>query len=421
MNKEKVKKGACQIERFNLSTNKIEYCNRPTHKKSKYCIFHAKLAEKEEEEFKKALKEYIEKIKENNLDYDFFKFIFIGKIDFEKEFKLNTFKNVNFINATFEDDVNFLNATFESNAEFEWVTFKSYASFGGTTFKRHAFFGGTTFKKYAAFDGVTFKGIADFIEATFEDDADFTDAVFKSEVSFENAIFKKNVDFSWATLPPGKILSLIVKSRGNILFKQTFLEHIILSLDLEKETFIDFTNAILRNTSIKMEEIDGHILQEQEKKFSEAKEIYLLLKNNFHSIGKYKDESWAFKKEKDMERKDNCHFKTLHKWLWSCFLNGIFGYGEQPVKVIISAMSIILIFTFLFMSSGIGGTGIGGSISKNFLDCVYFSTVTFTTLGYGDFRPLEGWGRIFAGTEAFIGAFMMALFVYTFARRTGGR
>jgi len=42
-------------------------------------------------------------------------------------------------------------------------------------------------------------------------------------------------------------------------------------------------------------------------------------------------------------------------------------------------------------------------------------------LGLGDFRPVESWGRIFVGSEAFIGAFMMALFVYTFARRTGGR
>ena len=56
-----------------------------------------------------------------------------------------------------------------------------------------------------------------------------------------------------------------------------------------------------------------------------------------------------------------------------------------------------------------------------FLDCLYFSVITFTTLGFGDFRPLEGWSRIFAGTEALIGAFMMALFVYTFVRRAGGR
>jgi len=56
-----------------------------------------------------------------------------------------------------------------------------------------------------------------------------------------------------------------------------------------------------------------------------------------------------------------------------------------------------------------------------FSNCLYFSLITFTTLGYGDFRPLEGLGRFLTGSEAFIGAFMMALFVYTFARRTGGR
>ena len=381
---------------------------------------HAKLAEKEEEEFKKALKEYIEKIKENNLDYNFSEFIFIGKIDFEKEFKLNIFKYVDFMSATFEDEVNFRNATFESSADFERVTFKSVVYLIETTFKSHAYFDGTIFKKYVSFGAATFEGIVGF-NATFEDDADFEDAIFKGDTYFGEAIFKKNVYFSWAKFPPGKFLSLKFKGRGNIFFEQTFLEHILLRLDLEKDTFIDFTNAILRNTRIKMEEIDGHILQEQERTFSEAQEIFLLLKNNFHSIGQYDDESWAFKKEKDMERKSNCHIKTVHKWLWSCFLNGIFGYGEQPVKVIISAMSIILIFTFLFMGSGISNVDIERITTKNFFDCIYFSTVTFTTLGYGDFRPLEGWGRLLAGSEAFIGALMMALFVYTFARRTGGR
>ena len=117
----------------------------------------------------------------------------------------------------------------------------------------------------------------------------------------------------------------------------------------------------------------------------------------------------------------NSGFKSLHKWLWSCFLNGIFGYGEQPFKVIMSAILVILFFASLFMIFGISNVGIEFNTSNNFLDCMYFSTITFTTLGYGDFRPLEGLGRIWAGSEAFIGAFMMALFVYTFARRAGGR
>ena len=293
--------------------------------------------------------------------------------------------------------------------------------------------------------GVIFEGGAGFWDTTFKCGANFSDATFKGEAGFEGAIFEGDVYFNRATLPPGKILLLKVKNMGNISFMHTFLENIVIKLDLEEEVFIDFRNAILKNTQIEKKEINGHILQEQEKDFSTAKEIYLLLKNNFHSIGRYEDESWAFKKEKDMERKSYFNFKTSHKWLWSCFLNAIYGYGEKPWNVIFSAGMLIFIFALLFNLIGIGnpeiieikGTAIHqnsgdivnlaskgflkNNVIRNFPDSLYFSTITFTTLGYGDFRPLEGWGRILAGSEAFIGAFMMALFVYTFARRTGGR
>ena len=434
LNKEKIKANVCQIG----------YCDRLTHKESKYCIFHASAEEKTEEEFKEALKKYIEEIKKSKKgEYNFSHFIFLGGINFKEEFKVSIFKNANFNGAifkgevnfgetTFKGDASFGDATFEGRAYFFDATFKGRASFWDATFKGYNDFKDTTFNDIAGFEGATFKGEASFFDATFKDKAWFMKATFKDNACFKLATFEDNANFELAILPQGKVLSLKVRNSGIISFNHTFLENVDLELDLEKEVFIDFTNARLRNTQIEKEEIDGHILQEQErdflglqeeigKDFFGAKEIYLLLKNNFYSIGRYDDESWAFKKEKDMERKNYFHYKSLHKWLWSCFLNGIFGYGEQPGKVIISAISIILIFTFLFMSSGISDTSIGGFTSNNFLDCVYFSVITFTTLGYGDFRPLEGCSRIFAGTEAFIGALMMALFVYTFARRTGGR
>jgi len=188
--------------------------------------------------------------------------------------------------------------------------------------------------------------------------------------------------------------------------------------------------------------------------------------------------SWAFKKEKDMERKSYyfnaftkntesnerknkekhnkekksegilysnwMKIKEFGKWVWSCFCNAIYGYEEKPWNVVISAGVIIIFFALLFSSIGISNpeiidlkgitvnqnTGnivdsaskglLKNNVIRNFPDSLYFSLITFTTLCYGDFRPLEGWGRILAGSEAFIGAFMMALFVYTFARRTGG-
>jgi hypothetical protein len=42
----------------------------------------------------------------------------------------------------------------------------------------------------------------------------------------------------------------------------------------------------------------------------------------------------------------------------------------------------------------------------SFLDYMYFSTVTFTTLGYGDFRPCEH-ARLYAAAEAMLGGFFL--------------
>ena len=417
-NKEKVKLRVCSIEG----------CGRPTHRESKYCIFHAGAQEKTEEEFKIALKKYTEEIKEEDKDYDFSGFIFIGNINFKDDLNITIFKNANFMDATFKGEVYFVGIIVKGNMS---TIFKGNTNFIDATFEGNVYFSGagTIFKGDAAFINATFEEKVDFESVTFKEGADFMYATFEGDLYFDNAIFKRYLSFLGATLPPGKNLELRVKNEvkkkriisGSISFQHAFLENNYLSLDLDEGVLIDFTDALLRNTKIEKSQIENHILQENKKEFSEAQEVFLLLKNNFHSIGRYNDESWAYKKEKDMERKSYYHLKSSHKWLWSCFLNGIFGYSEQPGKVIVSAILVILLFASFFMISGISNVGIEFNTSNSFLDCLYFSTVTFTTLGYGDFRPLEGWGRILAGSEAFIGAFMMALFVYTFARRTGGR
>jgi len=52
----------------------------------------------------------------------------------------------------------------------------------------------------------------------------------------------------------------------------------------------------------------------------------------------------------------------------------------------------------------------------NFLSCLYFSVVTFTTLGYGDLTPV-GFARAMAAFEAFVGSFTMAPFVVVFVKK----
>ena len=329
------------------NSNKCPICGRPTHKESKYCIFNASAEEKTKKEFKKALKEYVNKIKKKDKDYDFKKFIFVGKIDFIKDLNITVIKNANFSEATFEGDANFSEVTFEGDANFKeaifkenadfweatfegdadfWeATFERYAGFTEATFKVDAIFGEVSFKGYTSFGEVNFEGGANFVEATFEVHANFAHITFKGNANFAKSTFKGNANFIMATfkgdadfweatflknvslekiriLPGNK---LFLKARNNIeiiSLERAYLENTYLSIELVEDILIDFTGALLKNTKIKKGQIENRILQEKKKKFYEAQEIYLLLKNNFHSIGQYEDESWAFKKEKEMER-----------------------------------------------------------------------------------------------------------------------
>jgi uncharacterized protein YjbI with pentapeptide repeats len=119
-------------------SNKCPICGRPTHKESKYCIFHASAEEKTEEEFKNALKKYIEEIKKDDKAYDFERFIFIGDMDFNKDLNITIFENANFRKTTFNGCANFKGATFEAGAYFTWCTFNGPAFFSNSTFEAGA-------------------------------------------------------------------------------------------------------------------------------------------------------------------------------------------------------------------------------------------------------------------------------------------
>lgn len=100
------------------------------------------------------------------------------------------------------------------------------------------------------------------------------------------------------------------------------------------------------------------------------------------------------------------------------------GYGEQPARVVIFSLLTIFFFSFIYFFVGISDGSqilrIGGDTFftdiGQFFSCVYFSVVTFTTLGYGDLSPV-GAARFFAAIEAFVGSFTLALFVVVFVKK----
>jgi hypothetical protein len=101
------------------------------------------------------------------------------------------------------------------------------------------------------------------------------------------------------------------------------------------------------------------------------------------------------------------------------------GYGERPMSVILFSLGFIVLCGVCYFALGISDNGkmvafdSGASLIDNLLslaNVMYFSVVTFTTLGYGDLVPV-GPSRIFAAIEAFAGSFTLALFVVVFVKK----
>lgn len=81
--------------------------------------------------------------------------------------------------------------------------------------------------------------------------------------------------------------------------------------------------------------------------------------------------------------------------------------SECLVALIAAAFSNIFIFADLY---GLIGINTAEGTTRDAVDCIYFSIVTWTTLGYGDFSPTESL-RIPAAIQALLGQLYMAILI----------
>lgn len=152
-----------------------------------------------------------------------------------------------------------------------------------------------------------------------------------------------------------------------------------------------------------------------------AEDTYRNLKRYFINEGRYGDASWASFKEKTMEKIRLKKDKSL-SYIPVAFMGFLCGYGERPQRIVFSSGLIIFIYAVIFYLLKSIKTAAPGIFTLSFGDYIYYSVVTFTTLGYGDIIPKVSTAyRLLAVSEAFLGAFMMGLFIFTLARKYSAR
>jgi voltage-gated potassium channel Kch len=114
------------------------------------------------------------------------------------------------------------------------------------------------------------------------------------------------------------------------------------------------------------------------------------------------------------------------------------GYSMSPWRILATSFVIIVVSALLYPLTGgleeVVASGGGEQMAVTwevqnpesasryyifsvFLKSLYFSVVTFTTLGYGDISPIGTYARTVAGIEALMGTALMALLVFVLSRR----
>lgn len=176
--------------------------------------------------------------------------------------------------------------------------------------------------------------------------------------------------------------------------EETYLESAEISHDTRLEN-VNWGNYILG------EEKDGY--------FDVAVDTYRRLKA-WHTNNGISDIAAKFYyREKEAERKsykllsENWHHRLA---LQASYL--AFGHGERWRRIPLWMAFFLTLFAAAYYFWG----------RLEPLDSLYFSAVSFTALGYGNWAPEPiGWVKVLGAFEAFVGVFMMALLLVTFVRK----
>lgn len=356
--------------------------------------------------------------------------------------------NTSFDNALFsDDDISFQFSHFENGvASFNNADFgNGNLSFLNATFScKTLTFNFTDFNQgFVAFDYSFFGAESvSFIESIFQGDfISFEDTIFTSKrvTFYKNNLGNADISFEKCNASKSKFKFIRCKllCHENFRFSNVRVLEIIdcivdgtLVMDSSTDTNVYIEQISFKNTknlgiifldwerikkAIALYAIDKPTDKYSAKRLLEEKAAQLqMLKKNFNNLGEYDIEDDAFVEYMRYNAKTQPPLRRLNLNL----LDWIGCYGTKPIRVFATMLVLVLAFAAIFsgaipfiqVSEHRLFTGYGRGL--------YFSIITFFTIGYGDITPASWGAAVCAGVEGFLGVFFMSYFTVSIVRKT---
>ncbi|MDB2272343.1 pentapeptide repeat-containing protein [Halorubrum ezzemoulense] len=129
-------------------------------------------------------------------------------------------------------------------------------------------------------------------------------------------------------------------------------------------------------------------------------------------------QSEMFVLRQDMQRKRHWHNRDYFEWGFAQISRTVFNYGESLGRIITVAVAVIVAYAAIYSQFDLIRDA-GNQFVVDPIDALYFSTLTFTTLGLGDFQPepTSQAARLLVTSQAASGAVLISIFVFVLGRR----
>jgi hypothetical protein len=301
--------------------------------------------------------------------------------------------SVFFRNAKVSGKVYFEEAVIRNNVEFQDTVIDGEAHFYAVQIGGNALFQRVHLSQNALFRMAKISGSISLDKAVIHQNASFDGLEVEKNATLEDVLILGNLSFIGARIKKGLILN------GSQIKKHGFFDNAYIGLNAEFYHMdimgeLTFYKAVFK------------IPKAQEDACSRAK-------RSLEELGNREGADYHFYHEMVAKRKQKKHLPSLIEYV---FIESVFGYGVYWNRILISWF-LLLVGCGLMYWIGHGIEGKDLTRGASLFESLYFSIVTVTTIGYGDYFPRKGFFQALSSLEAIIGTFMWAAFIAIFARK----
>ena len=215
------------------------------------------------------------------------------------------------------------------------------------------------------------------------------------------------------------------------------LPHVVLTSCILRQ--VRFAGAWLERTRMEAHQLGGATGEEAAGDFEAARKSYIVLEQNFRTLGSADDASWAFRRRRRMGKRLHAQRARMalgqHEvgaalrpgllWLADVASEWVCDYGESVLRVLPAFLVVLIGFAIVYWVSGCleprdaASTGTAQAARFPVIDYLLFSLDSMTTVGTSEvgLKPGGQLGVLLSSIQTVVGTVLLGLFGFVLGAR----